>query len=172
MKEIELKFAVRDFSPIRTKLRSLGAALLWKGREENWFYSRSNSNLQGKRRVLRIRTSDISKLTLKTNKHISKGVKVADEYEVAIDNPTLMKKILTETGFSKTFEYSKTREHWKLGNSFVELDTLRDDRKFVEIESTHTGIKKFARKLDLDFSRSTTDGYVALLTKKGTLRKS
>jgi len=166
MKEIELKFRVDDFSPIRKKLRALGGKLLWKGREENWLFDTPDFKIRKGNQMFRIKTMGDTSLTLKTGKKVVKGAKVAEEHQIMITDAKIGRIILEKLGYRVTLHYKKHREHWRIGTSFVELDTLEDRRKFVEIESTHKGIKKLAKKLNLDFSRSTPDEYVKLLTKK------
>lgn len=162
-KEIELKFRVDDFSSIRKKLRALGATCLWKGREENWLFDTPDFHIH--KNTLRIKTMGDTSLTLKTSKRIVRGAKVAEEYQVMITDAKIGRTILEKLGYRVTLHYKKYREHWRIGKSYIELDTLDDGRKFVEIESTHKGIKNLARKLNLDFSKSTPLSYTALLTK-------
>ena len=164
-KEIELKFRVDDFSPIRKKLRALGGKLLWKGREENWLFDTPDFKIRKGNQMFRIKTMGDTSLTLKTGKKVVKGAKVAEEHQIMITDAKIGRIILEKLGYRVTLHYKKHREHWRIGTSFVELDTLGDGRKFVEIESTHKGIKKLARKLNLDFTRNTPESYTKLLLK-------
>ena len=165
MKEIELKFRVDGFSPIRKKLRSLGGKLLWKGREENWLFDTPDFKIRKGNQMLRIKTMGDTSLTLKIGKKVVQGAKVAEEHQIMITDAKIGRIILEKLGYRVTLHYKKHREHWRIGTSFVELDTLGDGRKFVEIESTHKGIKKLARKLNLDFTRNTPESYTKLLLK-------
>ncbi|KKW18758.1 MAG: hypothetical protein A2131_02670 [Candidatus Sungbacteria bacterium GWC2_49_10] len=169
MKEIELKFRVGDFSSIRKKLRALGAKLLWKGTEENWLFDTPDFKIWKGNQTLRIKTMGDTSLTLKTGKKVVQGAKVAEEHQIMITDAKIGRIILEKLGYSVTLHYKKYREHWRIGTSFVELDTLEDGRKFAEIESTHKGIKNLAQKLRLDFSKSTPESYTKLLT--GNLKK-
>ena len=168
-KEIELKFRVDDFSSIRKKLRALGGKLLWKGREENWLFDTPDFKIRKGNQTFRIKTMGDTSLTLKTGKKVVKGAKVAEEHQIMITDAKIGRIILEKLGYSVTLHYKKYREHWRIGTSFVELDTLEDGRKFAEIESTHKGIKNLAQKLRLDFSKSTPESYTKLLT--GNLKK-
>ena len=168
-KEIELKFRVDDFSSIRKKLRALGGKLLWKGREENWLFDTPDFKIRKGNQTLRIKTMGDTSLTLKTGKKVVQGAKVAEEHQIMITDAKIGRIILEKLGYSVTLHYKKYREHWRIGTSFVELDTLEDGRKFAEIESTHKGIKNLAQKLRLDFSKSTPESYTKLLT--GNLKK-
>jgi|SRR3989338_8007325 len=163
-KEIELKFRVDDFSSVRKKLRALGGECLWKGREENWLFDTPDCYIH--KNTLRIKTMGDTSLTLKTNKRIVRGAKVAEEYQLYVTDARIMRFILEKIGFQLALHYKKHREHWRIGTSSVELDTLEDGRKFVEIESTHNGINRLAQNLDLDFSKSTPKSYTKILTAK------
>ena len=169
-KEIELKFRVDDFSFVRRKLHALGAKLLWKGEEENWLFDTPDFKIRKGDQTLRIKTMGDTSLTLKTGKKIVRGAKTAEEHQIYVTNAQTMRYILEKIGFQVMLHYKKHREHWKIRNSFIELDTLEDRRKFVEIESTHEGIGVLARKLGLKFSKSTPESYTKLLAmnlKKG-----
>ena len=117
-KEIELKFRVKDFGSIRSKLKSLRAKIIWKGREENWYFNTTANALSKKYSVLRIKKMGDIKLTLKENRHIERGVKVATEYQVTIDDPRVMKTILEKLGFKEVLHYYKNREHWGVEKCF------------------------------------------------------
>ncbi|OGZ96313.1 MAG: hypothetical protein A2847_02840 [Candidatus Sungbacteria bacterium RIFCSPHIGHO2_01_FULL_50_25] len=163
MKEIELKFRVDDFSPIRKKLRVLGGKCLWKGKEENWFYDRKDKFLKKSGKLLRIKKMGDVRLTLKANHLRIKGMKVQDEYQTALDRPDEMIKILSHLGFLRMSGYTKYREHWKLKNAWVELDTINKGEKFVEIEGARKQIQSLARIFDLDFKQSTAETYGELI---------
>ena len=162
-KEIELKFRVKDFGPIRKKLKVLGAKLVWKGREENWFFDSRRFNFRKNDSALRIKISDRPTLTLKTGKHIERGVKIATGHEAEIGDPFNMRFILERLGMNRALRYSKKREHWKLGKSYVELDTLNPSNKYVEIEGSHASIQSIDKKLNLSFAKSTTKSYTEIL---------
>ena len=164
-KEIELKFRVDDFSSIRKKLRALGGKLLWKGREENWLFDTPDFKIRKGNQTFRIKTMGDTSLTLKTGKKVVKGAKVAEEHQIMITDAKIGRIILEKLGYRVTLHYKKYREHWRIGKSFVELDTLKDGRKFVEVESTHEGIKKLAKKINLDFTKSTPESHTKLLLK-------
>ncbi len=161
-KEIELKFRVKDFAPIRKKLKSLGAKLVWKGREKNWFFDTKDRIFLKNDSGLRLKVSDRARLNLKEGKHIERGVKIAYENEAEVDNPVVIRYILEKLGCKIYFQYSKHREHWNLWNGHVELDTVRG-MKFVEVEASHKNIRKIARLLNLDFARTTTKSYTQIL---------
>lgn len=168
-KEIELKFRVKDFRPIRRKLKAFGAKLVWKGREENWFFDTKIKALRRKKILLRVREADGGQLTLKEKSRVERGMKVAHEYEVGVSDAKMMRSILNHLGLSVYFTYAKLREHWELPNAHIELDTLSNQRKFVEIEAPKEKIKKLAGILNLDITKGTAETYVELLRGKDVI---
>ncbi|OHA48425.1 MAG: hypothetical protein A2806_03110 [Candidatus Terrybacteria bacterium RIFCSPHIGHO2_01_FULL_48_17] len=168
MKEIEVKFSVKDFERIRRNLKQRGAKLLWKGIEQNYFFDTKNRQLKKRREVLRVKKikkkrKDVFLLTFKTG---AKGrdvkFKARDEYEIEINDFLAMQRILQKLGFHPWFRYQKRREHWKLGKLSIELDEVRG-RRFVELEGEKRGIEKLARELTLHWGNSTTKGYLSIL---------
>lgn len=171
MKEIEVKFRVHDFSSIRSKLRTLGSVLVWKGMEENIFFDTKNRNLYKNGTLFRLRYWDRHSvvLTVKTTpKNASKRYKIKHEYEVELNDFNAARQMIHALGFAEDFQYKKFREHWKAGDAFVELDTIGRMR-FVEIEGTQKTIQETARALRLDWKSAERRGYVTLL--KGARRQ-
>lgn len=166
-KEIELKFIVKNLEPVREKLKQLGAHCIWSGRERNWFFDTREQTLKTRRdSALRIKLMGDATLTMKMGQRIERGVKVVHEYQTHIDNPEAVKVILKRLGLQLDFYYSKRREHWKFKNAYIELDILDSGEKFVEIESSQNGIRSLARKLKLDFAKSSTKSYTQILKKE------
>ncbi|MBI2122387.1 MAG: class IV adenylate cyclase [Candidatus Sungbacteria bacterium] len=160
-REIELKFITHDFTPIRRRLRKLGAKLKWSGKEKNRYLDTREKDLLKKGIVLRLRIAGDHRLTLKANSthHIFKS---ADEYEISISDAEETQKLLAHLGFQKWLAYSKTRECWKLRGADITLDSLPFG-KFVEIEASPDKIRALAEKLGLSFVKSTTKSYIELL---------
>lgn len=168
-KEVELKFRVQDFSPIRKKLKILGAKLIWKGREENWFFDTKTKLLRRQKILLRVRESDGAFLTLKESQRVERGMKVAHEYEVTVSSAKNLRSIFQHSGFIIYFHYSKNREHWKLPNAVIELDTLNPKKKYVEVEASREQIKKLAEALELDLAKGISKTYPELLRGKDVI---
>ena len=166
-REVELKFFVNDFARIRKQLKQFGAKLIWKGREEDWLFDTKDHQLQRRNVILRIRKSDTGYLTWKERpkKFVKSGVKVLHEYETVVCDPPVGVFILQRLGFGVWVHYFKYREHWKLPGAIVELDTLDKKFKFVEVEASRKNIKSLAKKLGLDFVKSTTNNYIQILEK-------
>lgn len=166
MKEIEIKFRVKNFKGILSNLKRLGACLEWSGREENFYFDTRAMRLKKLGGALRLRRwpGHSERLTLKTPSP-TKRYKVRNEYQIDISNLKTMRTILENLGFYNSLHYFKKRSHWKLEGAAVELDVLRNEY-FVEIEGPKKKIDKIAKELGLDWKNSTTKSYPKILTEK------
>ena len=159
-KEIEVKFEVQDFESVRRALRKLGGRCGWGGREESTIFDTTRRALKSRGEALRIKTEDgrNALLTFKGPKTKKGKFKVREEIETSLESSAAGEMILKRLGFEEQLRYTKRREHWELGKSSVELDTLLGHR-FVEIEGTKQSIKEIARLLHLDWARSSIESY-------------
>jgi len=165
MKEIEIKFRVRDFKRVREKLIQLDARLDWKGLEESWFFDTPKQLLKQKKYNLRLRRWSGHKdtLTLKTKPaEEDLKYKVRNEYEIEVDDIRVACTILEHLGFKKYLRYKKYREHWLLKDAAVELDKL-SGQYFVEIEAPKKRIDELAIFLGLDWQKAEKRGYISIL---------
>jgi len=165
MKEIEIKFRVRDFRAVTLKLHKLGARLEWRGTEESYFFDTLKGTLKHKRYNLRLRRWSGHKdtLTLKTKPgEEDSKYKVRDEYEVEVSDLKTTGAILRHLGFEEYLRYKKYREHWLLKDAAVELDKLAGQH-FVEIEAPKKRIDELATFLGLDWKKAEKRGYISIL---------
>lgn len=163
-REIELKFFVDDLGVVRKKLKRLRVKFEWAGSEYDRFFDTSDKKLQKKGATLRLRvTPDFSYLTYKESK-THKKFKAADEYEVNdIQKPEELRKIFKRLGFGVKFAYKKPRrEFWRWKGHLITLDSFPFG-KFVEVEGPERFIHFAAKKLDLNFAKSSTKSYTQLL---------
>ena len=162
-KEIELKFFVDDLKPIRKSLLRIGAIKSWAGVEKDIFFDTVSGTFQKTRRALRIREYE-GKTLLTYKEHKSKkNVKICDEYQTEVGDAKEMTSILERLGFRVEGKYTKPRrEYWDLPQVAITLDEYPFG-KFVEIEASEKKIKEVAKKLNLDFSRTSTKSYRKLL---------
>lgn len=163
-KESEVKFFVDSLAPVRAKLRKLGAKLEGAYSEHDFMFDNKRGDLQKKKDVLRIRKGDsASFLTYKTKVKAQRGFKVADEHQLEISDAFALKEIFEHLGFKAVFEYKKPRrEYWKYLGAHVTLDSFPFG-KFIEVEGTEKRIHHIARKLNLNFARSSAKSYRKLL---------
>lgn len=167
MKEIEVKFAVEDLKPAARMLKKLGAVRVWRGTEESSYFDLPGRALRNRGIVLRLRRwkGDSDTLTCKIEPaRNTEKISAREELQTTLGDRTAMRAILETLGYRESFRYRKNREHWKLGKTAIELDTL-GKKKFVEIEGTKREIERLARLLKLDWERSTVRSYVDILGK-------
>ena len=169
MKEIELKFKVANFREIIPQLKKLGGKCVWRGTEESWFFDTPAKTLKKKRQMLRLRSwaGHSHSLTLKLEPERShKRYKVRDEFQIIVDDINVTREILKHLGFVEYIRYKKYREHWKLPGAYIELDILKH-LHFVEIEASKDRINQLVQILRLDWSQTTTQGYLSILRDLG-----
>jgi len=164
MKETELKFEVQDFKGLRQALQKIGANLVWKGTEQNYYFDTIDKKLEKAGIDLRLRKWEghSNTLTLKLAAEKNKTVKVRQEFQIEINDISIMSRILKILGFFQIFRYEKAREHWQLKDASVELDKL-NNKYFVEIEASQKRIGELGRFLNLDPTKSTAQGYLEIL---------
>ncbi|PIR69915.1 MAG: hypothetical protein COU47_00585 [Candidatus Niyogibacteria bacterium CG10_big_fil_rev_8_21_14_0_10_46_36] len=165
MQEIEVKFKVRDFSSARKILEQRGAHMIWKGMERSIFFDTRRRDLHKKNTIFRLREWDDHGvyMAVKTpSKQNSKKYKIKEEFETEADNFQKAEKMIRALGFVEDFSYEKYREHWKLGDAFIELDRV-GRLHFVEIESTKKNIDELVSILGLDWKNAERRGYVKIL---------
>lgn len=159
-REVELKFFVDDLGPIRKKLKKLGAKFEWAGSESDLFFDTPTRQLKKRGATLRLRqTPDFSYLTYK-ERVASKKFKEAYEYEINdIQRPKELRKIFERLGFRVWFSYKKPRrEFWKFKGNMITLDSFPFG-KFVEVEGSERFIYAVAKKLNLDFAKTSAKSY-------------
>jgi predicted adenylyl cyclase CyaB len=169
MKEIELKFIIKNPAEMRRRFLKLGARKIWSGREKNIFFDTKDRAIYKKRSMLRLKTIGFSLLTYKKLRS-QKRYKVAEEIQVKFDakEQGALEQILRLLGFIPVFAYSKRREFWdaKIRGKEVHftLDTILG-KNFIEIEASPALIRLVAKRLGLDTKKGLTITYASLLGK-------
>ena len=172
-KEIEVKFPVKDLDEVRKKLKKkYRATRVGEGPEKALLFDKPSKKLAKRGMQLRvkewrIRPRAVSTMTLKTP-HKKGGTKYKEmkEEEVRVNDARVAVGMLESLGFVEWFRYTKHRERWKYHAVTIELDTLKDGRRFVEIEATKQDIRSMAKLLGLDMKTAIKKGYVAILREK------
>ena len=168
--EIESKFYVRDLTPIENRLLALGATCrVPRGFEYNLRYDDAENSLQRKRKVLRLRQFDDTRLTFKGPGENIGGALSRTEIELVVDNFENAKLFLAGLGYQVGMIYEKYRSMYELDDALITLDELPYGR-FVEIEAGGLEeITSLARKLGLKPKAAIPASYQGLFEQ---LRKS
>jgi adenylate cyclase class 2 len=158
--EIEAKYYVEDFEPIRKILRSLGATLTCaRILERNWRFDTPDRRLTKHGEVLRIREDDRVRLTYKKP---LRGTLERLEIEIEVDDRVKAQKFLEAIGYEVFFIYEKLRETFDFGESQVVLDEVPYGR-FIEIEGpSDEAIHHLSDKLHLQWDRRLSSTYLAI----------
>jgi adenylate cyclase class 2 len=137
MREIEVKFEIKDIRAIRRKIKRIGAK--YRGKQlhlDIWFDTKSGA-LKKKKIGLRLRRQNgKALLTLKTSQVIDRSMREAEETEIQVKNFEKAKEVLKKIGFQERTLVQKEREVWqKKGVEFV-LDKVKDLGTFLELEGS------------------------------------
>ncbi len=172
MREIEVKFRVRDSKALVDRLAILGCNLDEPITQDDLIFTGSNLP-DGSRCVLRIRTTKVgSILTLK--KDITNELDCL-EVETMVDDPEATQKLLTELGYQPVVRVKKARRQGVLNDWTVCLDEVADLGSFVEFEvmteSESYDQESFAtavrQLLDIPNLERITQGYDTLMLNSG-----
>ena len=150
MKEIELKFKIKNYNNTRLKIESVGAEYKGKYKQLDLWLDTKNKILRHEKKGLRVRQQDNkSVLTFKkTDQHDGK-FRETEEIETEISDPKITLEIFKRLGFETDVEIRKEREIWKLSKVEVCLDRVKDLGIFLELEGSRENIEKVIKNLDL-----------------------
>jgi predicted adenylyl cyclase CyaB len=128
--EIELKYKIKNVGEINKKLKDLGAKYIKEFRCIDTYFLVPN-NKKGKK-YLRVRETK-DKMDLSYHFAVS-GIHT-EEWETNIDNAKVTKEILDKIGHDVDVVVDKLRKVYKLKNSEIVIDKVKDLGNFIEIES-------------------------------------
>lgn len=158
--EIETKFAVADFAPVRDALGRAAARRLSRVFEENIVLDTPAGDLRRRGMLLRLRRDAAGRMTLKLPAETAAGagLKVRQELETGVADVTVLETIFGHLGYRPSLRYEKVRETWRLGDVEVCLDRLPFGR-YLEIEGPAAAIPEAASVLGLSMEDALTATY-------------
>jgi predicted adenylyl cyclase CyaB len=170
--EIEVKLRIEHLSPVRDRLKSIGATRVGEVVETNTFLDTTDRALLGMHCGLRLRRSrDLAthaeklKLTWKGPRG-EEAVKQREEIEVAVDKADATIDLLGRLGYARQLEFEKRRESWRVDDCAVELDTLPQLGSFVEVEGPSSeSVTAVQAKLGLSSLASVAPTYADLVNR-------
>jgi adenylate cyclase class 2 len=152
--EFEAKVIKIDKDEIRTKLKDLGASLVFKERLFSR-YTFSNPDLDSKKSWLRLRDEgDKVTLALKcvSDKNSISGM---SEVSVSVDNIENTLSLVKQLGYKQNSFQQNYREEWRLGDVVFDIDTWPMVDPFLEIEGPNQdSVKGYFQKLGFDFNNA------------------
>lgn len=177
MIEAEVKVPVKNFEPIRERLKALKAVLERVDEEFDTYFdhpSRSFARTDEALRVRRTRTGEGS-ITYKGPKFRSK-TKTRAEVSIPVDDSESLIKVLEQLGFKQVATVIKRREKWRMEGVNVYLDEVEGLGKFLELEArveNESRLSEVEEKLFLiidglgfDRNSSVRESYLELILKK------
>lgn len=169
--EIEVKFYVQDLGKVEARLREMGVRLLRpRVHELNLRYDRPDGSLRREHRVLRLRRSDVSRLTYKGPSSIEDGAMSRQEIEFTVGDFEAVKAFLEALDYRIIAMYEKYRTVYEIETPAVSKDTgcliMLDELpygNFVEIEGPDAvSIHASADSLGLKWDVAIAESYLAL----------
>lgn len=156
MKEVEIKFKLKDFREVRRKLETLKAKKAGKVFVEDFYFDDQKDSLWKNRQMLRIRKWNKKNILTFKYAQTKKRFRRSKEIELEIGNPEKMRKIFEKFGLQVVLKYKKEMEIWQYKNTKITLDKMPLGN-FLEVEGK--GIEKVVRDLGLDMKNATTKTY-------------
>jgi adenylate cyclase class 2 len=156
--EVEVKLIVRDLETIRDKvLASGGKQIHPEVLQRTVRLDTPEGDLQKKGIFLRVRTGDISVITLKSKKDNS-VYKSSLELETEVKSAEMAENIFRGLGYTEELIMEKYREDFELGDTVVSLDRLPFGN-FVEVEGEPDKIEAVIKLLELESEERSTATY-------------
>jgi len=156
MKEIEVKVLNIDVKAIERKLRSFGVKKI-KSNElmKEMIFDYPDYRIKKGENLLRLRK--IGHDNILTFKHSVEKQKfrVAEEYELKVDDGEKMKSIFFGLGLILTKTREKKRTTYKFGNVFFEIDRYPQIPTYLELEGPKVEINNWIKRLEIDPKRVT-----------------
>jgi adenylate cyclase class 2 len=174
--EIEAKYRLDDPAGLRRRLVACGAQPGGRVLEGNRMFDTAERSLQAADCGLRLRTCRSledgrplsATLTYKGPRNVG-ALKVREEVETEVADPSSVATILRRLGFNEVVFYEKRRETWRLGECEVCVDELPQLGWFVEIEGpSKEAIATVSEKLGASDQVALRETYVEIVATHGT----
>lgn len=145
--EIEIKAKIKDFKPIREKLKKLGAKKVGlKHQIDSYYLPFARKFTRAGRRVLRTRYDKLSgKARLESHFYFNQTTGL--EHEVEISDIKTLEKILADLKCKKVAVVEKKREAYHYQNMEIVLDEVKGLGKFMEVEIIGKDSQKNKQKI-------------------------
>jgi adenylate cyclase class 2 len=153
--EIETKFALETFGPVREALLRAGARRQDRVFEENLVLDTTDRALRQRGLLLRLRRDARGRITLKLPAEPSEetGLKVRRNSKPRSPTWTCWRRFWAIWAFYPALRYEKLRETWLLGETHICLDLLPFGR-YLEIEGAAGTIPEVAGRLGLSMAHA------------------
>lgn len=156
MKEIEVKVLNIDVKAIEKKLVSFGAKKIANNElMVERIFDYPDYRIKKGENLLRLRK--IGRDDILTFKHSveKKKFRVAEEYELKVEDGEKMKSIFLGLGLILTKTREKKRTTYKSGNVLFEIDKYPKIPTYLELEGPKSEINKWIKRLEIDPKETT-----------------
>lgn len=168
--EIEAKYRLEDPAALRERLATCGAKRSAHVLETNRIFDTADGRLRSSDCGLRLRTcrslgdkQQLSATLTYKGPRAAGEMKIREEVETVVSNPSASMTILQHLGFSEVVLYEKRRETWQLDACEVCLDELPQLGWFVEIEGPGVeAVKAVAGRLALETTLPLCETYIEM----------
>ena len=148
--ETEIKLAVAQPADVRKLLRRAGFRVRHRRSfEHNLVFDTADRSLVRRGCLLRLRTyAGAHSLTFKRPGDASTQFKVREELETSIEQPSVIREILSALGLEPVFRYEKHRAIFEGGSRWRGGEVMLDETPigtYVELEGSRGWIKRVAR---------------------------
>ncbi|WP_049970397.1 class IV adenylate cyclase [Haladaptatus cibarius] len=175
MYEVEVKVRA-DHEAVRNRLNELGANLLGKVTQEDFYYNAPHRDFAETDEALRVRreSGDEEPVEVVTYKGplVEEESKTRKEHETVVGDGDTVDALLSALGFDATETVHKERERFELDGYVVTLDSVTGLGEFVEVEakaaetdveSVREGAYDVLTDLNLDPNDQVRTSYLGLL---------
>lgn len=178
--EIEAKYPVRNLTPLRRRLRAVGAVFLGTVVQTDRFYDLPDGTYHRRGCGLRLRSLQVARrgaetldvrpeVTFKGPLKAARRVKVRREIQTRLDDERSARLLLAACGLVQTACYRKRRSRYRLGQCRVELDEVPSLGTFVEIEGPDERTIEAVRDLLRIETEHISASYLHLLAARGLI---
>jgi len=163
MKEIEVKFFVKDLEGFKGRLVANGAVLEKARRhEKNLRFDQPGGELVAQAKVLRLRQDGTILITYKGPGVLVDGVREREEIQFEAGDFSSARALFEALGYEVVFIYEKYRTNYHLDALDIALDETPIGN-FIEIEAPDAGqLKEASRLLGLDWEKRIQYSYADL----------
>jgi adenylate cyclase, class 2 len=172
--EIEAKIRITEPRPVEQALEAAGAEPGGAWIETDTFFDRPDERLFRKDSALRLRRAqpvdDVARASGESSLLTYKGarvegrLKIREEHQVNVPDPSGMQLILESLGYEQRFCYQKRRRKWRLSGAEITIDEIPHVGQFVEVEApSEAAVEELIDRLGLSRSEMTTKSYLSMV---------
>lgn len=169
MKESEIKILKVHVDAVLAALEKAGATRDFEEEMEVLYFDHPDERIRKANELLRLRKiGNRIEFVYKKNLRVEDGVKVADEYEVAVSNFETARMILEASGLQVAKSYTKKRTQYRADGAIFCLDRYEGLDPYLEIEASDTSIiEEWIVTLGLQKNERSTATMDELIEQKG-----